>query len=170
MLVDIFIVTLLLWFWCYDLPSDSPAKRMVRPLERPFCWLGLWHGWSMFAPDPLRVNRRLRAELQYTDGTVDEWRPVEPQRSNWFLDWLWFRYFKYQSSVLGGRDSQLYQPLCLFLIKQASEEGLTVKSVKLVREYQMVQPPHADKPLRDWQQSPVYEFKPQEKPKVTRQP
>lgn len=158
MVTNVVIALLLLWFWFYDLPRDAVARKFLRPLMGPMQWLGLWHGWSMFAPEPLHVNRRIRAELMYSDGSVDEWRPIEPRRTNWFMDWLWFRYFKYQSSLLCGTNKALYRPLCEFLVQQATEEGLQVQSVKLVREYQYVQPPDADEPLGPWQESVIHEW------------
>lgn len=86
--VDFFILLLLFFLWCHDLPADLPSNRLVRFVREPFLWLGLWHSWAMFAPEPLHVNRRLKAIIHYSDGAIDEWRPVEPKRSNWFLDLL----------------------------------------------------------------------------------
>ena len=71
MSVDVFIVAILLWFWCYDLPTDSPQRRLVGYIQKPFLYLGLWHGWAMFAPEPLHVNRRLKAIIQYADGSIE---------------------------------------------------------------------------------------------------
>ena len=157
MLVDVFIVVMLIWLWCWDLPADLPARKFIALIQKPFLWLGLWHGWAMFAPDPLRVNRRLKAVIRYADGAVDEWRPVEPRRSNWFLDLLWFRHFKYQFSVLSGSNKVLWKPLCDWLVRQATDEGQLVTSVQLIREYQMVQSPSSPQPLSDWQTAVMYE-------------
>jgi hypothetical protein len=157
MLIDLFIIVLLIWFWCWDLPRDLPTRKFVGFVQKPFLWLGLWHNWAMFAPDPIRVNRRLKAIITYSEGSVDEWRPIEPGRSNWFLDLLWFRHFKYQFSVLSGANKVLWKPLCDWLCQQAALDGQTVTSIQLVREYQVVQSPTSDQPLSEWQSAVMYE-------------
>ena len=43
------------------------------------------------SPEPLHFNRRLKAIVQYADRLIDEWRPIEPLQTNWFVDLLWFR-------------------------------------------------------------------------------
>ena len=111
----------------------------------------------MFAPEPLHIHRRLRAVIRYTDGSVDEWRPVEPRQSNWLIDFFWLRHFKYQFSVLSGADTVLWKPLCQWLKRQAALEGLSVQSIQLIREYQTVQPPTSEKPLSEWQWVVMYE-------------
>jgi len=155
--MDLLIFVLLLWMWFWDYPADSPGQRLVSVLAAPFCWLGLWHNWAMFAPDPIQVNRRLKARIILADGAVDEWRPIEPRRANWFVDLLWFRQFKYQFSVLSGANRVLWEPLCHWLIQQAEHHGDSVACVQLVREYQMVQPPGSPAPLSEWKAALFYE-------------
>ena len=157
--VDLFIITMLLWFWCWDLPADLPSRRLVEKLQRPFVWLGLWHGWAMFALEPLHVNRRLKAMIHLSDGSVDEWRPIEPLHSNWFIDLLWFRQFKFQFAVMSGTNKVLWKPLCQWIVRQATQDGLTVQSIQLFREYPMVQGPTAETPLTEWKSYMMHEEK-----------
>ena len=159
MLVNVCIVAILLWFWCFDLPADAPLRRLIGYLQKPFLYLGLWHGWAMFAPEPLHVNRRLKAIIQYADGSIDEWRPIEPLQTNWLIDLLWFRHFKFQFSVLTGADTVLWSPLCQWLVRQAKLDGLQVVSIQLIREYQTVNAPTAAQPLTEWQSSVLHEEK-----------
>lgn len=158
MLTDCLIAVLLVWFWGWDLPRDRAERWLVGWVRWPFLWLGLWHSWSMFAPEPLHVNRRLRAVMELADGSIEEWRPLEPLRSNWLLDLLWFRHFKYQFSVLSGSSRWLWPPLCEWLIRQVSARGEQVARIQLIREYQSVQSPDADSPLTPWQSSVMYEM------------
>ena len=158
-MADLFIIILLFWFWCWDLPADLPVKRFVRYVQAPFLWLGLWHGWAMFAPEPLHVNRRLKAIIRYADGSIDEWRPIEPLQTNWFIDLLWFRHFKFQFSILTGSNKVLWSPLCQWLVRQAKLDGLQVVSIQLIREYQTVNAPTAAQPLTEWQSSVMHEEK-----------
>ena len=159
MLVNVCIVAILLWFWCFDLPAVAPLRRLIGYLQKPFLYLGLWHGWAMFAPEPLHVNRRLKAIIQYVDGSIDEWRPIEPLQTNWFVDLLWFRHFKFQFSILTGSHKVLWSPLCQWLVRQAKLDGLHVVSIQLIREYQTVNAPTAPQPLTEWQSSVMHEEK-----------
>lgn len=159
-MTDLLIIGLLIWFWCWDLPRDLPARKALDRVHRPFVWLGLWHSWAMFAPEPLHVNRRLKAVLTCDDGSLDEWRPIEPRRSNWLLDLLWFRHFKFQFSVLSGSNRCLWQPLCDWLIRQAAADGHRIVRVQLVREYQIVQPPGSEFPLTGWRSVVIHECPP----------
>jgi hypothetical protein len=154
---DIIIWLLLIWIWCWDYPANKPLQKVATLISRPFLWLGLWHSWAMFAPEPIRVNRRLKATIHYCNGAVDEWRPIEPRRSNWFLDLLWFRHFKYQFSVLSGTNKVLWKPLCDWLFRHAERDGQQVEFVQLTREYQIVQPPAVDPPLTDWKAVVVHQ-------------
>jgi hypothetical protein len=59
---DLFIVLYVFIAWCWNLPDDSPGRRIVVPLSRFVQWLGLWHAWNMFAPNPVRESRRLAVQ------------------------------------------------------------------------------------------------------------
>ncbi len=72
-MIDGFIIVFLLWLWYFNLRADSPLRRLVRYFQELFLYLGLWHSWAMFAPEPLHVNRRLKAVIHYADGSIDEW-------------------------------------------------------------------------------------------------
>ncbi|RLT03570.1 MAG: hypothetical protein DWI22_18415 [Planctomycetota bacterium] len=87
------------------------------------------------------------------------WRPIEPLQTNWFVDLLWFRHFKFQFSVLTGADTVLWSPLCQWLVRQAKLDGLQVVSIQLIREYQTVNAPTAAQPLTDWQSFVMHEEK-----------
>jgi hypothetical protein len=162
--VDAGILILLIWLWCWDLPSDLPSRKAVTLISRPLIWLGLWHGWAMFAPEPIHVNRRLKALIKYTDGTVDEWRPHEPRHSSstptgWFLDTLWFRHFKFQFSLLNGTDKVLWKPMCQWLAREVADPRLSVVSIQLIREYQRVLPQGSAEPRSPWESTGMHEEK-----------
>jgi hypothetical protein len=79
MLISAFVLLLLLFMWCWDYPADHPAKKFCLLFSKPFVYFGMWHGWAMFAPEPIHVNRRLRAVLTFDDGISEEWRPMGPE-------------------------------------------------------------------------------------------
>src|SRR5689334_18331305 len=59
------------WLLSYLLPAAHRTGVSTAP-------------WKMFAPDPDHTNHRLRAKIEYRDGTVVYWRtPDWPQMSCW---------------------------------------------------------------------------------------
>ncbi|MFM7058093.1 MAG: hypothetical protein ACKO2P_14335 [Planctomycetota bacterium] len=143
-LTDLFILVLLLFLWCWDYPVDHPPRRLIHWLSLPFLYLGLWHSWAMFAPQPIHVNRRLRAVIRWDDGTFELWSPLGPRRSALF-NLLYARSFKYECSLLSTAGTGPLQSLAEFLVTQAAEDsaGRRVVRVELVRESSRVLAPTA---------------------------
>ena len=71
LLVNSFIAIYLIISWSWSLPTSSPARKLLAPLRPVILYLGLWHNWKMFAPDPVASNRRLQALLDFGEGSVD---------------------------------------------------------------------------------------------------
>ena len=99
-MVDLFIGICLLFTWCWDYPADHPAKMFVQKFSFPFVHMGFWYGWAMFVPEPIHVNRRLRAVLTFADGTTEDWSPLGPDSRSKLINLLDARSFK--STGLGG--------------------------------------------------------------------
>ena len=102
-LTNSFIIISLLFIWCWDYPADHPAKMFITKFSFPFVDMGFWHGWAMFAPEPIHVNRRLRAVLTFADGTKEDWSPLGPDSRSKLINLLYARSFKYEHSLLGPR-------------------------------------------------------------------
>lgn len=134
-LTDVFILLLLLFLWCWDYPVDHPPRRLIHWLSLPLVYIGLWHSWAMFAPQPIHVNRRLRAVIRWNDGTFDLWTPLGPRRSALF-NLLYARSFKYECSLLSTAGTAPLRSLAEFLAARATEDaaGRRVVRVELVRE------------------------------------
>lgn len=142
-MVDAFIVVFLLFLWCWDYPPDHPAKRFINLFSFPFVYMGLWHGWSMFAPEPIHVCRWLKAVIAFSDGSVEEWEPLRPVVERRIMNTLLMRTYKYQHSVVCGANRQLLLPLCQFLAHFTADQHRTVVSIELFREFRHVNAPGA---------------------------
>lgn len=60
-------------FWA--LPLNSPLIGVVRDTVRPYIlWAGLFQGWNMFAPEPMKVNGYVEALITYNDGEIHKWK------------------------------------------------------------------------------------------------
>ena len=137
---DAFIIIVLLFIWCWDYPPDHPAKRFIAKFSAPFVYMGFWHGWAMFAPEPIHVNRRLRAVLTFADGVTENWSPLGPEHSGKLINMLYARSFKYEHSLLSPRVGYLYPPLCDFLARQVEFDGRKLRSIVFFRDFQTVNP------------------------------
>lgn len=137
-MTDAFIIIVLLFIWCWDYPADHPAKRFISKFSFPFVYMGFWHGWAMFAPEPIHVNRRLRAVLTFADGVTENWSPLGPENSGKLINMLYARSFKYEHSLLTPRMGYLYVPLCDFLTRQAQVDGRKLQSIVFFRDFQTV--------------------------------
>lgn len=147
-LTDSVILWLLLFLICWDYPADHPPRRLIHWLAQPLCYLGLWHSWAMFAPQPIHVNRRLRAAVTWSDGGVDFWNPLGPAGSPLF-NMLYARSFKYECSLLSTAGEAPLRALAEFLAAEAAagSDGRTVLRVELWREARVVNPPGSAEPL-----------------------
>jgi hypothetical protein len=76
-LENAFIVCFLIVAWGWDLPADSPLKRLLDRCRPAIVWLGLWHTWSLFT-SPRRNNYRLFARFVAADGSYEEELVYDP--------------------------------------------------------------------------------------------
>ena len=113
----------------------------------------------MFAPDPIRVNRRLRAMIRFSDGSQEEWCPLWARTSNRLLDMFYVRTFKYQHSVVSGESPLLCEPLCQFLARQVHEPDRYAVEIELVRQFQVVNPPDAVEPFGEPREVVFYKYR-----------
>ncbi|MFN0021827.1 MAG: hypothetical protein ACKVP0_26575 [Pirellulaceae bacterium] len=90
------------WLWNWAIRS-APGEEELGPTDDPTPVAGWLAGkmvpvanltgvstatWSMFAPNPDATNHRLRAKIEYRDGSTVEWRsPDWPEISCWHHFW-----------------------------------------------------------------------------------
>jgi len=157
-MVDVVIGISLLFIWCWDYPADHPAKRFITKFSFPFVYMGFWHGWAMFAPEPIHVNRRLRAVLTFADGTKEDWSPLGPDSRSKLINLLYARSFKYEHSLLGPRVLHLYGPLCDFLTRQVQADGRKLLVIEFFRDSQSVNPCGAENVYSAMQSVAFYRY------------
>ena len=85
------------WAWSWAAPPVDAAAEDPEPVAN---WLATTVSpianltgiatseWKMFAPEPDATNHRLRATIEYRDGTIVQWRSPEwPELSCWQRFW-----------------------------------------------------------------------------------
>jgi hypothetical protein len=117
LLLNICIAAVLFFYFAWDLPEESAARRLVYRLAKPLRWLGFDHDWSMFAPSPPAGNMVAEFELQYADETTDTVHLEEafgrvgvPPTS------MSTRYVKLQVGLMWAPDSALKPSFCRYLV------------------------------------------------------
>lgn len=95
--VTIFIIAWCLLILGFETAKHNPFKLPVSHwrVNRFISWAGLWHSWSMFAPQPLHSNRNVYCRAVDADGkelsvwTEPDWTVVcdggePPEDANWW--------------------------------------------------------------------------------------
>lgn len=134
---DLFIIVYLLIAWCWNYPDDAPQKWLVKPLTRVVQWLGLWHSWNMFAPNPVRESRRLAVQVEYADGSKYEWRPPGTLKEGYWQDFLHAHHRKFTEVVCSGKVKALQWSVVDFAIRQLAGKAATAAApvhVMLIEE------------------------------------
>jgi hypothetical protein len=135
---DIAIVVYCWIAWCWNLPADSGLRRLVNPLSPLVQWLGLWHDWRMFAPNPMRTNRRVLVRVDYSDGTRREWRPPSTGDVGWWRGFLYARVRKFSENVYRAQQDALRVSFAYYvLMRMASLEvgAATPRSIEIIEEF-----------------------------------
>ena len=137
------------------------APTSLRVLIQPFiAATGIAQGqWTLFAPEPDRVNRRLRAEIEYPGGTKVEWAtPIWRERSAGEV-FVNHRRRRWWDQVVSPDYAAAWEPSCRYLAKQNRPEGLAEISgtkVRLIYQESPV-PPAEVKPWPSIRESLPYD-------------
>ena len=127
------------------------APTSLRVLIQPFiAATGIAQGqWTLFAPEPDRVNRRLRAEIEYPGGTKVQWAtPIWRERSAGEV-FVNHRRRRWWDQVVSPDYAAAWEPSCRYLAKQNRPEGLAeISGTKVRLIYQESPVPPAD--VKPW--------------------
>jgi hypothetical protein len=115
---DVFIVAFLWIAWSWSLPEDAPAKWLVNRVSRFVTWIGLWHSWRMFAPNPTRTTRRLLVQVEYADGSKYEWRPPGTLPESAWPAFLHSRFRKFTDNVSAGKVKGLRWSIADYAVRR----------------------------------------------------
>lgn len=123
-LANIFIVLMLVIIGLYDLPFGKVYEPLAKVMERALKWSGLWHGWSMFAPSPSHVDRRLTAEFMLDNGEIIECPVWDFGTLGKLEAVIKGRHRKLRERVIEKPYNVLKPSYCYFLVQQFYREQL----------------------------------------------
>jgi hypothetical protein len=156
--VNAFIVAYLFFAWSWDLPPGSPLRKLLNPLRAPVAWAGVWHTWSMFAPDPLSTNELIVADIHLADGRLLRWEQARLEHVSFWDAFLSMREQKFLASMTasGGAYDFLWPALGEFVARDAVAQGYAPVRVVLKLRFCPIPPPsQADGP-EEWAEQDVY--------------
>src|SRR5882724_4955958 len=146
--VNAFIAAILVAVWIDTLPQSPNAVRMaITPL---LVRLGIRQGvWNLFAPEPDRVNTRLRAEITYRDGERREWHGPDWSQVSAWEKWIGHRQVEWYDHVALQSGKHAWEPWCRYLARTQRPELADAENGAEVRViYQEAVNPPADE--RPW--------------------
>jgi hypothetical protein len=142
--ISLFILFHLVAFAAWTVPVNAPLLDKFKNLIRPYMlWSGLFQAWNMFAPDPLRVNSYLEAEITLTNGEVLVWREPRMEKLNPVAQYFKERYRKYMNEHLRlGAETQLLPDAARHLARMYNtDQANPPVRVRLIRFWSDVLPP-----------------------------
>ncbi len=71
MLLDAFILYILSFMVLWSQRRGRVVRRVIELVYRPLTWIGLWHGWTMYAPEVPDHTRIIVAGVLFGDGTFE---------------------------------------------------------------------------------------------------
>jgi hypothetical protein len=119
--VNAFIAAILLVVVLDTLPQSPSAVRIA--IAPVVARLGINQGaWNLFAPDPDRVNTRLRAEVTYRDGERRDWRGPEWRDVSAWEKWVGHRRREWFDHIALQNASPAWEPWCRHLARTQRQD------------------------------------------------
>ena len=121
--------------WNNEYLQQSPLKYYLQ------C-TGLWQYWDMFAPDPMKVDVYLDANVTYRDGSKSVYRYPRMADLNLWDRYQGERYRKFFERINGDNLGFLWGPVAARIAKQVNNNGSNPPTeVQLVRHWRAISPP-----------------------------
>lgn len=158
MAVNTLVLLTLLFVVFWDSNPRSPGRRALEWAFQPLLYIGLWHGWSMFAPDPIHIIQRLKAVIVLDDGSVEEWSPDSSRPETRLVNLLYARSFKYEHSLCTQRFPQLLLALCRYLCRDIESAQPGVLTIDLHVTSKRILPYGSETIFSDESGRPVYRY------------
>ena len=154
--VNAFVAAYLVFAWSWDLPPESPLKKLIGRLRAPVQWAGLNHQWAMFAPDPLSTNELIVADVHLADGRLLRWEQARLDRVGFWAAFLAMRERKFLSALTDPDFEFLWPAVAEYVARDAAEQGYAPVMVVMKLRSRPVPPPgQADGP-GEWTEEDVY--------------
>jgi len=118
-----------------DTMPQSPLALRLR-VQRLLVPLGIPQGpWNLFAPQPDRLNLRVRAEITYRDGVRRDWAAPNWHELSPLARWTSHRRHTWIDRLVTQEAAPVWEPWCRHLARelrpemQGADRGATVRVI-----------------------------------------
>lgn len=138
------------------MPFDTLLFKVVKDKTSPLVMgLGIWQGWNMFSPNPLRYDVNIYARLYYEDGTIITKNIEDSLEDNFLLPFRKVRWTKWsKDNVRQDAHKILWKPTLKYMVDKYAEQGNPILRAELIRRWVEVKIIHGKQenmiPLKEW--------------------
>ena len=127
--------------WCLPINSllNDRWKQAIGPYMR---WSGLFQAWDMFAPDPVKLNSYVDAQVTFRDGTSRTWAFPRMDRLGLADRYFKERYRKFSTEYLRMDSfSALWPDAARYIARANFNRANPPVAVQLNRHWSEINPP-----------------------------
>ena len=155
--INAFIAAIVAFMLIDSLPQSPQAVQLaIQPVVQR---IGVHQGpWSMFAPEPDRLNLRMRAEIKYRDGQTAEWHSPEWRSQSLGERWTRHRHQEFGETIMMQEAAPALEAWTRHLARSLRPDLENADRGAEVRiTYQEAEIPHAaDRPWITWRKLPPF--------------
>lgn len=135
--LNITIISYLCLIAIHGLPLDAYLFRVIKTKTQPIVLsLGIWQGWNMFAPNPLRFDTNIYARMHFKDGSVVTKNIEDELAKNVLLPFRLVRWTKWaKDNVRQKNHAVLWEPTLRYMVAKYGTPKNPVVKGQLYRRY-----------------------------------
>jgi hypothetical protein len=138
-LISGFLLITLVVVVALNLPVSELTRRLM-PLANSYSSItGLEQGWGVFAPDPRRQILEWYARIEFSDGSVDIWRPPDDPPMGSFGVHRWRKLMELY--LMGYVPGWSRESTARYVARQVATEGREPSRVTFVKRVSSPLPP-----------------------------
>ncbi|MBK24836.1 MAG: hypothetical protein CME70_12630 [Halobacteriovorax sp.] len=154
--INLGIISYLTLIFLHGLPFDSLLFKVAKEKTSPVVMgMGIWQGWNMFSPNPLRYDVNIYARLYYQDGTIITKNVEDSLEENFLFPFRRVRWTKWsKDNVRQNSHAVLWKPSLKYMVDKYAEQGNPILRAELIRRWIEVKIIHGKQenmiPLKKW--------------------
>lgn len=135
--INVSIISYLTLIMLHGLPLEALIfKKAKTHTSSVVMGLGIWQGWNMFAPNPLRFDVDIYARLYYKDGSIAIKNIEESLEENILFTFRRARWTKWaKDNVRQTSHDVLWKPTLKYMVDKYAQKGNPIFKAELFRKY-----------------------------------
>ena len=140
--ISAFLLFHLIAIASWALPFNSLLNDRTKEVIRPYMlWSGLFQIWDMFAPDPLKMNSYVDAEVWFRDGSARVWSLPRMNEIGLVERYFKERYRKFSEYLRRDSHSVFWPDAARYIARLHRNPGNPPTAVQLIRHWSDINPP-----------------------------